>query len=294
LQSPYWVGGDQLCLSTGIAEFPMRIIVKSNIIGLDNTKAAEGLQTLWQIAGSRKGQFYLVTREGSRWSCDCVGYGYRKTCSHVRIAKEEFTGEKKLLPSENTSCLKTKTKVRYIGKLKRGHCPSLQHGEVSMTTKTTQAGLALALFQENKHITCQAFVERMVKQFPALSAHGAALYWQKKARRDLFGLPAARIPAEFTKSGKQPKAAKAAKVKKSPKTSMEKLVGDIAAVKAKNLETMREVSKRKQYRSATTQSKGVDNFDADEARAEVAAMYEELESFKSPSFLTKDQVKALV
>lgn len=76
---------------------------------------------------------------------------------------------------------------------------------------------------------------------------------------------------------------------------------EIAAFKAANLKRMQEVTAKMKKQGlmpgkyANPENVGVpDGWDPDAARAEVAAEYEKLDSFATPKFLSKDQVKALV
>ena len=70
---------------------------------------------------------------------------------------------------------------------------------------------------------------------------------------------------------------------------------EIAKIKQANLARMKEVSsKRKVYTNvARPEGDGVDDFDADVARAEVATMLAD-ESFTAPRFLNKAELKTLV
>lgn len=74
-----------------------------------------------------------------------------------------------------------------------------------------------------------------------------------------------------------------------------KTVEEIADIRAKNLARLKAVGKKYakgQY--AEPDAPGVDNFDADEARAYVEAVTNDIDSFKSPSYLSMDEVKVLV
>ena len=114
---------------------------------------------------------------------------------------------------------------------------------------------------------------------------------------------------------KKEKAAKPTEPAKPAKVSHEKSVRAInAAVKAKpklvepdniaeiraaNLARLEAVTKRhkktKVYTNvAMDDGPGVENFDPEEARAEVRGMIESLDSWKAPKHLTADEVKALV
>jgi hypothetical protein len=41
----------------------------------------------WEVQGS-KGNIYKVTfEEGTRWSCTCPGFNWRRTCKHIEAKK---------------------------------------------------------------------------------------------------------------------------------------------------------------------------------------------------------------
>jgi len=68
---------------------------------------------------------------------------------------------------------------------------------------------------------------------------------------------------------------------------------EVAKIKAANLKRMKEVSAKYGVgRTARPEGDGVVDFDASEARAEVATMLED--DFAVPKFLSKDQVKAMI
>jgi hypothetical protein len=145
--------------------------------------------------------------------------------------------------------------------------------------------------------------------FPSLPAKTAALYWQNKARRAKFGLPPTALPAEFkdvvaAATPKAPKAPKAPKEKAPKPVKFKKEVAaktllpdsEVAKIKAANLNRMKAVSvKTKVYTNvARPEGPGVEDFDSDEARAEVSNIVNDLDSFKAPRFLSKAQLKAMI
>ena len=93
--SPSWVGPDQLCLSTGTVQFPFRVIDRDRIIGLSEAREKPE-DSVWAIEGS-KGKTYIVGLSRGFWSCDCTGFGYRRTCSHVESAKLLKSQGKKII-----------------------------------------------------------------------------------------------------------------------------------------------------------------------------------------------------
>ena len=88
LPNPKWVAQDAITLSTGISEFPFRIIDRERIVGLgEAAPVAAPRSETFVVQGSKPGSTYTVTRDGSHWSCTCVGFGFRKDCKHVRECK---------------------------------------------------------------------------------------------------------------------------------------------------------------------------------------------------------------
>ena len=79
------------------------------------------------------------------------------------------------------------------------------------------------------------------------------------------------------------------------KPTVEKSPEEVARIKAANLARMKEVTaKQKKYNQvARPEGRGVDGFDADTARAEVAEILAD-DSFSAPRFLSKGELKALV
>jgi hypothetical protein len=99
-------------------------------------------------------------------------------------------------------------------------------------------------------------------------------------------------------AAKAPKLTKAAAIA-SVKRKVEASADEIADIKEKNLETMRKVSsKLKKYNQvAREDGPGVDGFDPDMARAEVATMLAEmdqLDSFKAPEKILKGDLKYII
>jgi len=110
----------------------------------------------------------------------------------------------------------------------------------------------------------------------------AAAKAPKEAKTKLIKVPKPRI------AGDKEHAEKA-------KLGKTKTAEEIADIRAKNLARLKSVgAKYAKGQYAEPKAPGVPNFDADEARAYVDAVTNDLDSFKAPSFLDMDQVKALV
>jgi len=305
LPSPSWVGADQLCLSTGTVEFPFRILDRDRIIGL--AEAREKPESRVFTIGGSKGRSYIVTLQKGLWGCNCVGFGYRRSCSHVVTAKAELAGvkvepkhEEKKKKVEKKTCFNSKSTVVYKSKVKRAISPTHERKE----SMATQSGLALALYAKNKSISCDEFVTEFAKIFPSLPERTAALYWQNKARRAKFGLAPIALPAKYKNASSEPKV----KTKKVPaakmltdlgldkkgkftgkiKAEVTKSADEIAKIKEANLERMKKVSaklgKVRNYlpgQVAAPQDPTPADFDPQLAREEVAAMIAEIDRERS-------------
>jgi hypothetical protein len=77
------VGADALALSTGIADFPVRVIPRAWIVSIDGTAYSHtSSQTTTRIVKGSKGEEYVVTM-GAKPTCTCTGFQFRKTCKHI-------------------------------------------------------------------------------------------------------------------------------------------------------------------------------------------------------------------
>ena len=74
-------GSDQLALTTGLPDFPVRVLQKRKIISVNGSRLDSVLAVAPKptrtVMGS-KGQTYRVNTQG----CSCTGYTYRGTCKH--------------------------------------------------------------------------------------------------------------------------------------------------------------------------------------------------------------------
>lgn len=86
LPNPPWLGSDYFCLSTGDPESPIRMLFKDNIIcGWLNPKDKNGkIEEPNFVVIPKNGKNYTVSLDhrGSL-SCNCTGFNYRRTCSHI-------------------------------------------------------------------------------------------------------------------------------------------------------------------------------------------------------------------
>lgn len=83
------VSADCLALTTGQADWPIRVIPRSWIMSIDGQPYswAVSTQVTRTVQGSR-GQVYTVT-VGARPSCTCTGFAFRGSCKHVKEFQNE-------------------------------------------------------------------------------------------------------------------------------------------------------------------------------------------------------------
>jgi hypothetical protein len=84
-----WYGDDKIGLTTDVRGFPVRVLNRANIVEVsgavvDYTPVKRDREVI-TVQGS-KGNTYTVIKEGSKTSCSCPGFGFRKTCKHVQEA----------------------------------------------------------------------------------------------------------------------------------------------------------------------------------------------------------------
>jgi hypothetical protein len=88
-RSAHYDPPETIRLFTANKDFPVSVVRLKNIVEVSGKKISlekTDSQT-WEVKGS-KGATYTVSRIGSDYSCNCVGFQYRRKCKHVsEIAK---------------------------------------------------------------------------------------------------------------------------------------------------------------------------------------------------------------
>ena len=95
---PKWVAdANSFCLTTGDPKFPIRVIDRDAIVdGYIHSSspvlhrcAVVSKNKSYIVKGTTKpGSSYVVTEDNKgNLSCNCTGFSYRKTCSHVEGSK---------------------------------------------------------------------------------------------------------------------------------------------------------------------------------------------------------------
>jgi hypothetical protein len=77
------VGTDSLALTTGIEDWPIRVIPRSWIESIDGTAYTQpSSQITTRIVKGSKVEEYVVTM-GAKPTCTCTGFQFRRTCKHI-------------------------------------------------------------------------------------------------------------------------------------------------------------------------------------------------------------------
>jgi hypothetical protein len=292
LPSPSWVAVDQICISTGNAGFPFRVIEKARIVGCVEAREKPE-EKLYQIEGN-KGKLYPVTLSRGVWSCPCTGFGYRRSCSHVVIAKSklaENVSSKETIffeKKQNEVLTSSTTVVEYMGKVETGNGSPYKMkvktmAKVKSEVKVTKTSVVIDIMTKHAGRPADEVARIIETQLPCREGYGKTWYrWAVKE-----GVAPGVLGA---KASSKVKASKPTKVKleksvrsinAAHKAKVELNVDEIAKIKEANLERMREVSaklkpkgKVRDYgtRVAADDGDGVADFDPTLAREEVNAI----------------------
>lgn len=179
--------------------------------------------------------------------------------------------------------------------------------------KTSKRAQAISIMNANKDKSMSDVVALIAKTIDVTEANARSYYRWIVANGLADGKVETKTKTAKTKEVAPTKALKDAglkatkrnrftgNVKATAATEKPKTPDEIAKIKAANLKRMQEVTAKMKKQGllpgqyANPENVGVpDGWTAEAARAEVDQMYKELDSFESPRFLTKDQVKAIV
>ena len=83
-----WDNPDSFKLFTGNPEWPYSVISANHVHDIKYIEGGPGKNVRtdvrsWTVSGS-KGDQYTVTQNGTKWSCTCSGFQFRRTCKHVK------------------------------------------------------------------------------------------------------------------------------------------------------------------------------------------------------------------
>lgn len=292
LPSPSWVGADQLCLSTGMVEFPFRVLDRDRIIGLSQAREKPESK-VFTIEGS-KGKTYIVTLERGLWGCNCIGFGFRRSCTHVIQAKAQLEGitveptvAKKDSATVNSCCFNSRNTVQSKSKVKQSDRRSNLTMEKVNMAKVTKTSVVIGIMTKHADRPMDEVCRIIETQLPCKEGYGRTWYrWAVKE-----GVAPGTVEATTR-----------TRVVKTKKVSAEKLLNDLnikkgkytGKVKAEVAKSSDEIAKIKQanldrMRKVTAKLAAVRGNDQ-----ETLPAFEEKDPFAAPASLTMDEVKALV
>ena len=88
--SPRWLTDNEFMITTGDKDSPFRILHKDSIIcgWIVPPVSREAEPTFVSIPGKSGKKYIVAMADDGSLSCNCTGYGYRRTCSHVTEVEE--------------------------------------------------------------------------------------------------------------------------------------------------------------------------------------------------------------
>jgi hypothetical protein len=84
-----WFDADEIGITTDDPRFPFRRIQRERIIEVNGAGVVFSpppkVERIEKTVEGSKGNTYTVIKEGSRATCTCPGYSFRKTCKHLAM-----------------------------------------------------------------------------------------------------------------------------------------------------------------------------------------------------------------
>ena len=85
---------------TGRPEFPISVVTLNSIIDMEyidsdvvpESREVNVTKDVTMTVKGSKGDEYVVTKQGSNYSCTCKGYGFNRKCKHINEAKKKIEG----------------------------------------------------------------------------------------------------------------------------------------------------------------------------------------------------------
>lgn len=92
VSSQPWHTPTSFALKTGNEHFPISIIELANVTDIKYIKGSgeeiDVRDKEWRVSSARDPKkFYTVKLKNGKWSCNCDGYMYRKSCRHISERK---------------------------------------------------------------------------------------------------------------------------------------------------------------------------------------------------------------
>jgi len=83
--SPKYDPPNSIRMSTGIRDFPFRVIQKNRIKSINGKKSVfvEQVESFKLVKGSRGDTYKVTMLNGAGYSCTCPGFQFKKHCKHL-------------------------------------------------------------------------------------------------------------------------------------------------------------------------------------------------------------------
>jgi len=82
-----WYKPNEVGLTTGLRDFPVRVIQRERIVGVNDLPVSyeqpKQEQRIEKVVQGSKGNSYIVVKEAGKVTCTCPGFTFRHTCKHT-------------------------------------------------------------------------------------------------------------------------------------------------------------------------------------------------------------------
>lgn len=85
--NPKWVNAESFCLTTNDPTWPFRVLSKNDIVcGWKHSGSLPKKESKTQsyIVQGSKSSYVVTIDDKNKVSCNCTGFSYRKSCSHLK------------------------------------------------------------------------------------------------------------------------------------------------------------------------------------------------------------------
>ena len=84
-----WFADNEIGITTGNPDFPFRRIRRERILEVNGASVQYTtplkVERIERTVEGSKGNTYTVIKEGTRATCTCTGFSFRKTCKHLAL-----------------------------------------------------------------------------------------------------------------------------------------------------------------------------------------------------------------
>ena len=89
VSTPHWLDRNYVSVHTGNIEYPVSHIYIPNIVG-QNFQTQNLDLRLFKVTSKSKNKSYMVSVQGLKVQCDCVGFQFHRYCRHSTAVKKQL------------------------------------------------------------------------------------------------------------------------------------------------------------------------------------------------------------